>query len=617
MHASRAICRVSIFGASVCFFAAAAAVGQDFRIVRIASGLNQPTYLTQAPGDPANILYYTERTTNSAAGFGAVNLMGRVWRYDVDTGQKTLVLDLSNRSVTNDDGLQTIAFNPDFNVLGSAGYGRMYVSSSAYNGSGTVPTNRVEEYSVYVPSPSASTTSLQRTILQYNNNVQNNHTIDWIGFDPTATGAARDYLYISTGDASFGNNYNGGVSPTGRPAQNPADVRGKILRVDVDPTHADAYPSDANRNFAIPTTNPIPVYNAAHPTTPLMGANSNGSTPAFGEVYLTGIRNGYRVSFDTATGDMYWGDVGENAVEEVDTLKAGANVNGPPVDFGWPIHEGTDPSGVPNPTVPGGPTHSTTTNPFTGVTSQKPIQQFPHVNGTGGSAAIGGYVYHGPIASLQGKYFYADFVETNDVYNNFNPRVPQLFQLSFDRNTPTSSFNGANGTVTDISTFWNSLVVDPKNPNYKPSIGGLWGLDHIVSFGQDNSGNMYLVDFGNLSAGQSTFDGEYPAAGLGEIFKLVPLVKGDFNLDGKLTTADVQAMLAALTDINQYETNSQLSAAQFNFLADFDGSGTVNNADIQSLLNTLKMQAVPEPAAIWLWACGVIAVVFLARRKPS
>jgi len=169
--------------------------------------------------------------------------------------------------------------------------------------------------------------------------------------------------------------------------------------------------------------------------------------------------------------------------------------------------------------------------------------------------------------------------------------------------------------VTDISTLWNSLVVDPKDPNYKPNIGGLWGLDHIVSFGQDNAGNLYLVDFGNLSAGQSTFDGEYPAAGLGEIFKLVPLVKGDFNLDGKLTTADISAMLAALTNLNQYQTNSQLTAAQFALVADVDGSGVVNNADLQSLLNTLKMQAVPEPATLWLSVCGAVAMMFIKIRN--
>src|SRR5687768_1429954 len=46
-----------------------AAFAQDYRIERIASGLNQPTYITQAPGDPANILYFTERTSNTLAGF--------------------------------------------------------------------------------------------------------------------------------------------------------------------------------------------------------------------------------------------------------------------------------------------------------------------------------------------------------------------------------------------------------------------------------------------------------------------------------------------------------------------------------------------------------------------
>src|SRR5262245_20734728 len=108
----------------ICLAAAAAlmtsaTLAQSFRIERIASGLNQPTYVTQAPGDPANILYYTERTSNTIGGFGAVNQMGKVWRYDADTRTKMLVLDLSSRSVTNDDGLQTIAFSPDFNTVGA------------------------------------------------------------------------------------------------------------------------------------------------------------------------------------------------------------------------------------------------------------------------------------------------------------------------------------------------------------------------------------------------------------------------------------------------------------------------------------------------------------------
>ncbi len=207
------------------------------------------------------------------------------------------------------------------------------------------------------------------------------------------------------------------------------------------------------------------------------------------------------------------GDVGENSVEEVSFLKSGTNVSGPPVDFGWPQKEGTNNSGV-----SGAP--QTTTNPFTGVTSLYPIQQFPHVSGSGGAAVIGGYVYHGPIASLQGKYFYANFVPTNDAFVQ-----PQIYMLDFNRNTNPATFNGANGTLTDVSSFWNSLISDPTDPGYPGNATGISGLlDHLVSFGEDNAGNLYLVDFGSRSADQgSVFEGEYPAAGLGEIFMLVPV----------------------------------------------------------------------------------------------
>src|SRR5262245_18090376 len=106
-------------------------LGQDIRIERIASGLNQPTYITQAPGDPSNIVYFTERTSNTIAGFGVNNQMGKIYRYDLNTHSKTMMLDLSTRIVTQDDGLTAIAFNSDFNTPGMPGYQKMYVSSAA------------------------------------------------------------------------------------------------------------------------------------------------------------------------------------------------------------------------------------------------------------------------------------------------------------------------------------------------------------------------------------------------------------------------------------------------------------------------------------------------------
>jgi glucose/arabinose dehydrogenase len=459
---------------------AAPAFAQAYRIERIASNLNQPTYVTQAPGDPANILYFTERTSDTIAGFGAINEMGKVWRYDVNTRSKTLVLDLSSRSVTNDTGLQSIAFSPDFNNVAAPGYRKMYVSGAER---GNVALNRVEEYTM---NPASGTFGSPRTILQYNNNTQNNHTVNWVGFDPNATGAARNYLYISTGDGSFGNAYNNGTSPTGRPSQNPIDIKGKILRVDVT---GDAYPGDGLKNYAIPPSNPIPVYNAAHPATPISG---------LGEVYVTGMRNASRMSFDRANSDIWMGDVGEVAVEELDFLKAGSNTAGPPADFGWPKFEGTQNSGlVPSPTQD---------NPFTNAPTVGPIRQFGHT--AGGNAIIGGYVYRGPVAELAGKYFYADFVPG------------RVWQLDFNRDTDPSAFNGANGTLVEVTAAWNNLVVDPSDPSYTAAIGALFGIDHLVSFGEDNAGNLYIVDFGHGTG----FQGQYPGAGLGEIFRvtLVP-----------------------------------------------------------------------------------------------
>jgi hypothetical protein len=453
-----------------------------YHLERVTPVLNQPTYITQAPGDPTNILYYTTRITSATSGFNVINSMGKVWRYDLNARVSTSVLSLANRQVYNDDGLQTIAFHPDFNVPGSVGYGKLYVSSAEF---GSVATNRVEEYFLNPTNPAVGATNA-RIILKYDNNGQNNHTVDWIGFDPNATNEARNYLYISTGDSSFGNSYNGGISPTGRPSQNPFDVRGKILRVDVS---GDGYPSDTNKNFAIPPSNPIPVYNSNHPGTSL--------TNALGEVYVTGVRNGYRMSFDRANSDMYWGDVGEFTYEEVDFLKAGSNVSGPPVDYGWPQLEATHGSGV-----PGAP--QTTTNPFTGVISIYPLREYSH---SVGQAAIGGYVYHGSIPELQGKYFYADFV------------AGKIWMLDFNRDTDPATFKGTNGILTDVTALWNSLIIDPAVPSYRGdnNISTINGLDHIVSFGEDNQGNLYLVDFGFGSG----FNGQYTASA-GEIFRLVP-----------------------------------------------------------------------------------------------
>src|SRR5262249_8287396 len=70
----------------------------DYAIQRVAAGLAQPTFVTQAPGDPANIIYYSTRIQNGGAGgFNPVNNMGGIFRYDMNTRTSTQILDLSSR----------------------------------------------------------------------------------------------------------------------------------------------------------------------------------------------------------------------------------------------------------------------------------------------------------------------------------------------------------------------------------------------------------------------------------------------------------------------------------------------------------------------------------------
>ena len=186
---------------------------QSYQVERIASGLAQPTYVAQAPGDPANIIYYSTRITaadGTGGGFNAFNAMGGIFRYDMNTRTSTQVMNLSYRGLTGDEGLVGFAFSPDFNTPGSPGYQKLYVSSSQ----NTSPaTERVEEYVIgangTVPLDGNNRAVVNRLVLQYNNiRTDPNHTIDWIGFDPTTASLpvgspARNYLYIVAGDGDI------------------------------------------------------------------------------------------------------------------------------------------------------------------------------------------------------------------------------------------------------------------------------------------------------------------------------------------------------------------------------------------------------------------------------
>ncbi|MAT72264.1 MAG: hypothetical protein CMJ58_22385 [Planctomycetaceae bacterium] len=570
------------------------AAGQTptYRVERIASGLRQPVYMDQAPGDPANIIYYMTRTTTGGANAGS-GTHGSLWRYDMDTRAATEVLNLSHRDLTLDLGPQGFAFHPDFNNPGTDGYQKIYVSSAATGG----PVNYVEEYAASgangtVPiNRSTGEPIVSRTLLQYDNVFgDNNHVIDWIGFDPRAYSAApgspeRNYLYISAGDGS-----NGRSAPD-RPEQKSNIVQGKLLRIDIDPNKPDFYPGDPQKNFAIPDTNPIPLWNSTHgPTEQLVGTTltyttgTTSYTPALPELYFTGTRNTFRMSLDRVTGDFYSGDVGEVQREEINFVRADPyDGSQPPLDFGFPQREGTGnfiSQAVGSTTIQwdlsgGGSVVADSINPIQegdhGTLNAGSTAGDVEIRSTPRSAYIGGYVYRGPVAELQGKYFYADFVQGN------------IMSLDFDTNIPLENYSGTNlnqqsipgesdplariGTREvvlnrNLNSLWHTIMDDPADPTYTPALGSSFGIGRIVSFGEDNDGNLYVVDMGG-QRGNASFLNDYPGTSTGQIFRISPLFAAiDVTLTVNRETGEVtlQNATGAPLELNSYSLLSTAGA---------------------------------------------------------
>ncbi len=168
------------------------------------------------------------------------------------------------------------------------------------------------------------------------------------------------YLYISSGDGgSGGDPYQNG--------QNTNVLLGKLLRIDVDNT-------GGNLNYAIPADNPFV-----------------GQANTRAEIWAYGLRNPWRFSFDKTTGDLWLGDVGQSAWEEINLITRGGN-------YGWGDMEGNSCySGRPNCSTAG---------------KIKPIQAISQ--NTGACSVIGGYVYRGSLyPAAYGKYFYSDYCVNN------------------------------------------------------------------------------------------------------------------------------------------------------------------------------------------------------------
>ena len=282
-------------------------------------------------------------------------------------------------STGGEQGLLSMAFAPDF-----ATSHRFFISYTHVAGD-----SKIARYHVASANDDVAVATADEIVLSVDQPADN-HNGGLIAFGPDGM------LWIGFGDG-------GGGDDTYHTGQTTSDLLGSMLRIDV----------GRGSGYSIPAGNPYTGAGDAH------------------ELWNIGLRNPWRWSFDRLSGDLYIGDVGQDAREEVDVALAALG-RSPGANYGWSITEGN----ICRP--------PTTGCDRTGLTA--PVLDCWTV--------VGGYVYRGTaIPALHGVYFYADYC-VHAVH----------------------SFRLVGGTATQL-TDWPSL--DPGSA--------------ITSFGEDARGEIYLL----------------------------------------------------------------------------------------------------------------------------
>lgn len=382
-----------------------------------AAGLQPSLRLTRVATGLSNPIYATHAPGDASRLFIAEQ-GGNIRILDLNTGLLNATPFLTTAQLGTgtgftsggERGLLGLAFDPGYNTNG-----RFFVNYTDLSGN-----TRIRSFTRDPGNPNLATTTGVANILSITQPFTN-HNGGWMSFGPDG------FLYVATGDGGSGNDPNNS-------ALDRSNLLGKMLRIDPDRTNAGGYTS--------PSSNPF---------------FNDGNNATRDEIWAYGLRNPWRNGFDRLTGDLYIADVGQSQLEEINFQSANS---GGGENYGWRVREGTQNTGLTNGGLTGlGP-------------AIDPIHDYAHSsNPFEGFSVTGGTVYRGPVAGLQGQYFFGDYVSR------------RLFSLEFDGSDPTS-FDGTNYRNlidwTDIVTFEN----------------GLGSLGSISSFGEDFNGNLYLINHG-------------------------------------------------------------------------------------------------------------------------
>jgi glucose/arabinose dehydrogenase len=330
----------------------------------IVAELDQPVGMAVRNGDAA--LYVVSKTgTVLALRNGALDL------------NPDPVLDLSEEvSAGDEQGLLGMTFSPDGTFA--------YLNFTDVGGD-----TNVVEYSWTEDGPALDS---RRTVLFVDQPFPNHNGGDLV-FGPDG------HLYIGLGDG--GSDYTRGDSQgdPDRNGQNLEVLLGKMLRIA--PRLPDGSLPPNGDGYAVPDDNPFVGVADARP-----------------EIWAYGLRNPWRYSFDRETGDLWIGDVGAGAREEIDLQSAGSAGG---ENYGWNVMEGTVPWRSPPPdAVP-------------------PIHEYPHTSRA--CSVTGGYMYRGSaIQNLAGWYVFGDYCSGAISGLQMTPDGPRVYIISGDHIASLTAF---------------------------------------------------------------------------------------------------------------------------------------------------------------------------------
>jgi len=354
--------------------------GIRVRLKEVASGLTAPNLLTHA-GDGSGRKFIVDQA-------GTIRILKRD-----NTLLATPFLDVSDRLDTlpgrnenpptpgdgldpifDERGLLGLAFHPDFDTPGAQGEGKFFTyHSEAVDGPAdfTVPNpspfnhqSVIMEWQVDPSDPNRADPSSAREIMRIDQ-PQFNHNAGMIEFGPDGL------LHIALGDGGAANDVADGHTPDVGNGQDPSNVLGSMLRIDVDGNNS------ANGQYGIPDDNPF---------------LSDAFIPD--ETYAFGFRNPFRFSFDADR--LIVGDVGQNNIEEINIVEAGGN-------FGWNLKEGS---------FAFNPDDGTVSDDLSGLPDDliDPVLEFDHDEGL---AVVGGFVARDAgIPALEGLFVFGDFSQS-------------------------------------------------------------------------------------------------------------------------------------------------------------------------------------------------------------